>query len=1553
MPRLTNTPALPFYVFLFCLLTFPGYAQNQEKGMNFVPYNYRTFRAAAENLPFSVHPEENRLPYNAPCSSCKEDLSRRTETSRFFNGTGPDAGKTYSQAGYTPLHMQRNGQWVTIDARLKPEGADVFSAGDQHFPTRLNLAEGFSSIQNPGGSFRFNRDLELFWEKDGILHSLGSADYSDYTAGEEGARVHNVWPGIDMEIHTGLGNIKTNFILRERPQQDGGSFIIRDHTEMPSGWQMQQNGLEIRVSNAQDQDEFSISECIGYDASDRQNGYQSFRYRIQGSVLDIIVPLEDIQAPQLQYPYTIDPLVNSSNTLAQASIVGSRYSGTCFSAYCSYYLNVPSPANATITDIIWSFNYQASGFLCYMSDGAVTIHSGGCNSPNAAGFYWFCNAAGSGTCTGSNISVFNHLGGCMPAPSCTPQNIPFEMRFYRCWNSASGCGNNCISAASPWTMTLVGRTVEVASATVNGAASTTICQGQSATLNGAGNYGIGPYTYTWNPGALNGASVSVSPASTTTYTLSVTDACLQTVTQNVTVNVTPAPAGPVLGSNSPLCAGQTLNLTSNTGTNLYWTGPNSFGSTLQNPVIAPAGTVNSGTYSAYTVAGACTSVVSTLNVVVNPIPATPVAGSNSPVCTGQNLNLTSSNAAGNIWSGPGAFSSTLQNPSIPSVTAAAGGTYSVYTVASGCTSATATVNVVVNTTPATPVLGSNSPICAGQTLNLTSNIGAGMNWSGPNGFTSTTQNPAITSATTAASGSYSAYTAASGCTSATATLNVTVNPVPATPVLGSNSPVCAGQTLNLTSNTATGMNWSGPNSFTSTVQNPTIASATTAASGTYSAYAVASGCTSATATIAVTVNPVPATPVPAASNPVCVGQAINFTSTATSGNNWSGPNGFSSTLQNPSIPSATLAAAGAYSLYVVAAGCTSGTAVANVNVFAVPPTPVAGSNSPLCTGQALNLTSSQPAGNVWSGPNAFTSTVQNPSIPSVTPAAAGTYQVYVVASGCTSGTATVNVVVNTTPATPVLGATPVCAGQNLNLTSNVPSGIYWSGPNSFTSTTQNPVITAAAVVNSGTYSAYTVSNGCTSGTATVNAVVNPVPATPVIGSNSPICAGQNLLLTSNMAGGMNWSGPNSFTSTVQNPTISAAGTNASGTYTAYNAANGCTSASVTLTVTVNATPAAPVLGNNGPLCAGSTLNLTSNAAAGIYWSGPNSFISTTPNPVINPAGVAESGVYSAIVVTGSCTSAISNTTVVINPVPPTPAISSNSPLCQNNTLTLNGPAGAGYQYFWSGPNAFSSGLQSPSVTNAQPAAQGSYSLYIVSNGCTSGTAMANVLILPVSSGSVSGTFCPGGSFTFNGVSYSTPGVYPVTFSNQFGCDSVVSVQVSYLPSPQAGFSAPSTVSLADPAVNITDNSTNATQITYYMNGTAYNTPSFTYTFTSEGTYSITQYVSNGSCTDSLTQTITVNPFYNAFVPNAYTPNKDGLNDEFKPIITLIENYRMLIFNRWGEVIFESDDVYKGWNGGVFNNLSHPATPDVYVYRITYKEMQGRQRELTGHVTLLR
>ena len=94
MPRLTNTPALPLTLIMVLFSVLAGYAQNQEKGMKVIPYNYHTFSAkdpVAANE--AEHPEKDKLPYNAPCTSCREDIAQRTESSRVFYGTGSEEGK--------------------------------------------------------------------------------------------------------------------------------------------------------------------------------------------------------------------------------------------------------------------------------------------------------------------------------------------------------------------------------------------------------------------------------------------------------------------------------------------------------------------------------------------------------------------------------------------------------------------------------------------------------------------------------------------------------------------------------------------------------------------------------------------------------------------------------------------------------------------------------------------------------------------------------------------------------------------------------------------------------------------------------------------------------------------------------------------------------------------------------------------------------------------------------------------------------------------------------------------------------------------------------------------------------------------------------------------------------------------------------------------------------------------------------------------------------------------------------------------------------------------
>jgi len=245
--------------------------------------------------------------------------------------------------------------------------------------------------------------------------------------------------------------------------------------------------------------------------------------------------------------------------------------------------------------------------------------------------------------------------------------------------------------------------------------------------------------------------------------------------------------------------------------------------------------------------------------------------------------------------------------------------------------------------PPAPTAGNNGPICEEATLNLTASTvpGATYSWTGPNGFSSNVQNPAIGSATPNASGSYSVTATVGGCAFPAATTTVTVNALPAAPVAGNNGPVCVGSPLNLTASTVPGAtyNWTGPNGFSSSVQNPVIASATADASGTYSVTATVGGCASPAATMSVAVTPLPATPVAGNNGPVYECMTLNLSASAVPGAtySWTGPNGFTSASQNPSITGVTTNASGTYTVTATTTGsCASAPATTSVRVNPLP-----------------------------------------------------------------------------------------------------------------------------------------------------------------------------------------------------------------------------------------------------------------------------------------------------------------------------------------------------------------------------------------------------------------------------------------------------------------------------------------------------------------------------------------------------------------------------------------------------------------------------------------
>ncbi|MDQ3047126.1 MAG: PKD domain-containing protein [Bacteroidota bacterium] len=202
------------------------------------------------------------------------------------------------------------------------------------------------------------------------------------------------------------------------------------------------------------------------------------------------------------------------------------------------------------------------------------------------------------------------------------------------------------------------------------------------------------------------------------------------------------------------------------------------------------------------------------------------------------------------------------------------------------------------------------------------------------------------------------------------------------------------------------------------------------------------------------------------------------------------------------------------------------------------------------------------------------------------------------------------------------------------------------------------------------------------------------------------------------------------------------------------------------------------------------------------------------------------------------------------------------------------------------------------------------------------------------------------------------GTFPTNMilTSALGCCDTFSLPapLTVYPSPVAGFTvSPMDTSIFYPEVTVRDLSIGAIDCTiYWGDGSMSTNCDSVHSYSRPGTYTIMQVVLNASgCYDTAYQEVLIRPEYLFFIPNAFTPNGSGMNDVFKPVLLGVHNYHFMIFNRWGEKIFETKDTEEGWNGVYKGSLS---TNDVFVYRIFFRDdVQNLDHEFIGHVTVVR
>jgi gliding motility-associated-like protein len=638
------------------------------------------------------------------------------------------------------------------------------------------------------------------------------------------------------------------------------------------------------------------------------------------------------------------------------------------------------------------------------------------------------------------------------------------------------------------------------------------------------------------------------------------------------------------------------------------------------------------------------------------------------------------------------------------------------------------------------------------------------------------------------------------------------------------------------------------------------------------------------------------------------------------------------------------------------------------------PTAIATNNGPICAGSPLNLSiAPSPAVPLngsytfaWTGPNGFTSNQQNPTIANPTVAASGTYSC-TITSNCGNVTATTQVVVNPNPVASITnntGTTTIdCNAPVINVTAS--GGGTYSWDNGLGSNASVGITTA------GTFTV-TVTNaqGCTN-TSSITTTVAP---TPTISMNPvTICTGQSttLVATTTPAGGViAWNTGQNTNSITVNPMQTT-------TYSATYTWNGC-SASDSAVVTVNPTPTVAV--NSDTICNGDTTTLTAtpDLPGGTFlWSNNQ----TTQSINVNPG--LPGTTYSVTYTLTGCIAQASGT-VTVNPVP----VLSIAPLtmCYGETGTLtavpNLPGGA---FLWTPTN------ETTNTITVAPLASTTYQAQYVLNNCLSNLANGIVTIkpLPLMDFSLDTTWgCIPLNVTMSIDSPNPATTYQWTSTNNFsgsgpsvqnlytagGCNSIFVVgtlngcidSASMLGAvctegyPTAEFSSSVAIfTESSQSVEFTNSSIGG--INYFWSfGDGETSTEFSPAHMFIGTqagYTVSLTVSTAfGCSDSTEISIGAQVGGLYYIPNAFTPDGDPYNPTFRPLFPVgfdPYNYNMLIYNRWGDVVFETNNLEVGWDGS-FGMEGLDAQPGVYTYFINIKMPDvDKMMQFTGHVTLVR
>ncbi|MFK7982029.1 MAG: gliding motility-associated C-terminal domain-containing protein, partial [Saprospiraceae bacterium] len=1001
-------------------------------------------------------------------------------------------------------------------------------------------------------------------------------------------------------------------------------------------------------------------------------------------------------------------------------------------------------------------------------------------------------------------------------------------------------------------------------------------------------------------------------------------------------------------------------------------------------------TNQAGTYTVVTSTGggACPSGASNgVAVAVSPQPVTPVlSASATSVCEADPITLSATGTAdANTtyeWTlttadGNATVVATTDEPTLalPAVAADQTGTYTVVAIGGGgaCPSGASNgVDISVLPRPDAPELTVDKDIhCEGERLEFmaTPIAGATYTWTftNPEGRvdslgTRTRPSLVIENLVFTNTGNYQVVITLDGCSSLPSNdvaIDVAsgglpnVNPTSSAPI---ENPACEGTNVTLAVEDMADFTyeWVGPNGVVGTTAETIIIAAAPEDNGEYNVTITnPNGCSTTIGPVTVQVDPKPATPtISADPTTVCPGEGFTLSTDAVTGDNityeWLLDGSSVGTTDNAElvINPATATDGGNYTVIINNGGCPSDPSDP-IEITVQPPVegditmePAGG----VCEGETVTLTapSAEGATYEWTGPNGFTSTDETVTLENVTAANNGDYAVTVTLNGCPNDFGPTTLAINPKPATPTASTDKdsACPGETVTLSTAEAAGdaisYDWLLNGEVVANTMDPTFSIEDFQegNAGDYTVVVKDGSCPS---------DPSEAVPVslrenlegvtAASNSPVCVGDsiNLMVTDVEGATFEWSGPNGFTSTEQNPVIAAATEADAGEYTVVVTIDGCPATIPPATVVVTPKPDAPTVSiNEGPVCEGTAATITVAAPQ-----------DNTTYTVLDAAG--------ATVATGI--------TGIIE-VPTDGATG-------DNTYTVIAQENAGC------PSEPSNAVDL--TVTPRPEEEATILTELMQDDCGGMVPTALEAAVPTegtgmwTSSNMDVVFTDATSPVTDVMGLEDGDVITWTLSNEAcGEYSTASLTISSpMPSETTatddGFTILNTETVSGNVLgNDTPNNGSVTVISGPASGTGTIDANGNITYTpNDGFVGNDQFVyelCNTACPDApcdqATVNITVNQDpsnLNCIVPDVISPNGDGLNDIFTIECADFKNVNLKIFNRWGDLVYEADNYNNNWDGQ-HDGADLPPGPYYYIFEETGA---GAPAPTTGCVSIAR